>query len=1077
MFSIKQSYADCSSCDLLRSNSCLLETNCQEDLSQVDIVFVAENPGKDEIKNEVPLIGRAGQTFRKYFNKFKLNEENYLLTNCVLCQTLDEDGNTGNPENHVIERCKVNCMNIIRLCNPKLVVLMGASPMSAFGFGKSGITKIHGNLTKWEKFQTMIIVHPSFVNRNRKEWEPKFEQGMANIAEKLTGEKFQVSAGNPINKMGEGIFRYKIPERFYTDDYRLIDVQYLHRSSQVLYIFRDKENNKIYHKESDLYVCYKPKPGVEARKIVPYEDLQQISIKYKDKDMLDSDKTYEGDVRITTKHAQDYYHFNKGEPNLKQNVMFFDIEIDTGKDKVFPLPQEAAYPINLLTTIYNGKTTCYVIDNKTEPIIKEEGIQYNVHSTEKNMIQQFMRDFKKSDPDFLAGWNCINFDLDYIFNRLPKLGIKPETLSNHGEFYVDGPNYRCHLAGCVALDQEFLYRTFTFTKMENYKLGFIAEHEVKETKIPLPLPFNEMYWKMLNKTIEYNIRDTVLLEKLENKLKHINLLNELRIICQTSFEATSSFGEIDSIVVAFLKNKGLSPKNHDPHIVKTKYPGGFVFEPEPNLYEYLTDFDFASLYPSLIITYNIGVNNFVMKTEDPKLGYELAYCPDKLPDKIAIIYDPLYSAKRMVVEKDKLLAKVKESKLVHTINGCFFKPHEKQISSLAEVVDMIMTSRKEYKGKMFEAIEKKDKEGENFYYTRQLVYKVLANTLYGVIANKAFRFFDLSLATAITFSGQEALKTSIIYGDALMKSVVGGEKYKNPKPLTKEEVFSEEMPNRSNRYIVTGDTDSIFCCFKELPEEKRTVETIRGYCEEIEKFLNKDKIIELVQKHQVDVNYNRLELKNELFIPKGLFLAKKRYVIRVTNQEGKEVDKMNYMGVEIKRSDYPRMSKELLTELTDLLLKSDKFSLSKILDYTSRKEREILEAIVNREKRASRPVSWGKRLEDYKSIPQGVRAMQAWNDIMYPIHKHGTKAYLYWVNGIDLDKAPKEVAKKYHEFIKKGNKFDVIAIPDEEEKLPDFFIIDKKAALKFVFDSRQKLFLKPLMKSNVGMVADGVLTF
>ena len=124
MFSIKNSFADCLSCPLFSSKSCILETNIKY-LSEVDVVFIAENPGKDEVEKEKPLIGKAGKTFRKYFEKYGLDKSNYLLTNVVLCQTIDPDGKTGNPEPEVIERCKINCFNIVKECNPKLIVLMG----------------------------------------------------------------------------------------------------------------------------------------------------------------------------------------------------------------------------------------------------------------------------------------------------------------------------------------------------------------------------------------------------------------------------------------------------------------------------------------------------------------------------------------------------------------------------------------------------------------------------------------------------------------------------------------------------------------------------------------------------------------------------------------------------------------------------------------------------------------------------------------------------------------------------------------------------------------------------------------
>ena len=1078
MISIKNSFSNCSVCDLLDAPSCILETNCQDDLRKVDVVFVAENPGKDEVKVGKPLVGKAGKMFRKYFHKYGLNKLNYLLTNTVLCQTLNEDGTTGNPEKNVIDLCKQNCMEIIKACDPKLIVLMGTSPMSAFGLGKAGITVIHekAEILEWEGYSVRVIVHPSFVNRNLATWEPKFAEAMASIAEMMGGSHIdiKVSLAGP-KKLDKGIFRYSIPQKFYTDDYRLVDIQFLNKTQQVLYIFRDKDNNKVFHKESDRYVCYQVPKGIEAKKMLPYDDLQQIEINYRDRYNLDPDITYEGDLKITTKHAIDYYHFNQGEPKRKHNnIMFFDIEVDTGDERVFPKPTEALFPINMITTIFNTHRICYVVDNKTEKITDKDVHELKVFPNEKSMMLQFVKDFKNTDPDFMAGWNCISFDLEYIFNRLPKIGIQQSSMTQWGEFYVEGGRYICNIPGCVAVDQDFFYRTFTFTKMENYKLGFIAQHELGETKIQLPLAFNEMYWKMLNLTIEYNIRDTHLLERLEQKLAHINLMNELRIICNTSFDSVTSMGQVDSLMVSYLKRKGIASKNSNPHIKKEKYPGAFVFEPEPGTYDWITDFDFASLYPSIMITYNIGVNSFVMKTKDPHLGFELTYCPEKLPENIEVIIDPLNKNKLVTCKRDDLLKKIKDDQLVFTINGCFFLPHKKEFSVFGEVVDMLMKTRKEYKGKMFNAIEAKQDDEEKFFYTRQLVYKVLANTLYGVVANKTFRFYDNSLAAAITLSGQEALKTSIIEGDAFMRHLKTGKPYQAPKPITKKEMYADEMPDRTNEFIVTGDTDSIFCCFEDFGKDLK-VEDIHEWCSQIEEFLNEDKMITMVNRHQVDLDFNRLKLKNELVISRGLFLAKKRYAIRVVNNEGKDVDKINYMGLEIKRSDYPSKSKEFLSELSEMILKSELVSIKGLYDFINTRKIEFLDMIKAGEKGIARPVSWGKKLDDYKTIPQGVRAMQAWNNIMYDIHKTGNKGYMFWVTGIDFDKAPVEVREKYHRFIEAGNKLEVIAIPDEEERLPSFFIPNKDAALKFCFQDRYDLMMKPL--GQVKQKESAVLTF
>jgi len=310
--------------------------------------------------------------------------------------------------------------------------------------------------------------------------------------------------------------------------------------------------------------------------------------------------------------------------------------------------------------------------------------------------------------------------------------------------------------------------------------------------------------------------------------------------------------------------------------------------------------------------------------------------------------------------------------------------------------------------------------------------------------------------------GQEALKTSIIEGDAFMKHLDTESPYVSPVPLSKTEMFGKIMPNRSNEYILTGDTDSIFCCFENFKQEK-TIPNILGWCAKIETFLNDDKIIEVVKKHNVDLKYNRLVLKNELVISRGLFLAKKRYIIRVVNNEGKDVDKVNYMGVEIKRSDYPSKSKELLKTLSDLILRSEKVSLTSLLKYVKEKEYEFLKLVRAGDKTISRPCTWVKELKDYKIISQGVKGMVAWNEIMYKIHKKGVKGYMYWISGVDPDKAPKDVLERYEKFVGSGNKAEVIVIPDEEPRLPDFFIPNVKATMAFSFKDRYELLLQPLM--------------
>jgi hypothetical protein len=187
------------------------------------------------------------------------------------------------------------------------------------------------------------------------------------------------------------------------------------------------------------------------------------------------------------------------------------------------------------------------------------------------------------------------------------------------------------------------------------------------------------------------------------------------------------------------------------------------------------------------------------------------------------------------------------------------------------------------------------------------------------------------------------------------------------------------------------------------------------------------------------------------------------------------IDDVQVKGLETRRSDYPSYSKECIKELLDLILKSEKVSLKKMMEFVKGKESDFLERIKHGDKSVARPCSWTKKLSEYKVLSQGVKAMQNWNDLVYPIHAVGAKGYLFKLQGIDLDKAPKDVVDRYNkEFLGKGRKLEVIAIPDEEERLPEYFIPDVKEMLEFSWKDRCGLILDPLTQVKE---SDKVLTF
>jgi len=1074
MFSIKNSFADCSSCELFGEKSCILETNA-ESFDQIKVIFVAENPGKDEVEKEVPLIGKTGQLFRKYFSMYKLNSVKYLLTNVVLCQTLDKERKTTiNPSDRTIDLCKENCFKIIEQCsNAKLIVLMGGTAGKAFEiFDKDAhITSFRGKMFRWKEHDVFFTVHPSYVSRNRS-FEEKFDQDMRYVSAYL-GIPGIVSSSMKVEKLEKkGIHFYKIEDKFYTKDYKLLDIQYLHRSNQVLYIFKDKDSKKVFHRENDDYYCYKVPDGVLAKKVMKYDELFQMKVLYREKYGLDHEVTYDGDFKLVTKHSNDYYIQKPEEENLDLNIMFLDIEVYSIK-KEFPNIAEAKDPVCMISYGYKDKIVTYVMDNRI--LLKDTSLQaikasdeILVFKSEKDLLTTFIKDIKVIDPDVITGWNLSWFDIPYLTNRCEKLGINKDLLSKLGEVNIDGDKGYADIYGFIILDQLTLYRTFTPTKKENYRLGTIAQIELKESKLDSGSNFSQMFRDDVNKAIEYNRRDVLLTVKLEDKVKHISLASELKKICKCTFQsALNAMGQLDSLVSSWLKSKGYASRNANVQLKDEAFAGAYVKEPKVGLHEWIVDFDFTSLYPSIIQTFNVGFNTIVMKLKDHTLGYDLIYQPEKLPEKLSVILDPDLTLQEMEITREQLIEKIIESNLTYTINGCFFKPHRTELSFYSEILEYILQSRKVVKKKMFEAKQAKNKSEEELYEVRQLVFKVLANAMYGVLGNAAYRFYNIDCAISITLSGQEFLKSTIVSSDVFVESLRVKKDIEQTR-LNKKEMFGEL--DRKIEHVITGDTDSVFLSLDSLikgKNENEKVAEVKVLCDQIRSYLNKDVVEKLVEKHNVSLQYNRLDLKNELVIKRGLFLSKKHYSIYIISEEGTETDEIKSMGLDTKRSDYPSYTKECLKELLDLILKSEKFSMFATKKFIDSKETEFFQRVTGGEKSVARPASFTKDLDDYKRIPQNVIGFLNWNVLEYQIFAHGSKGYLFKINGINDQIAPKEVLERYSkEFLSKNKKLDVICLPDEELSLPNYYNIDIKEMIKFSWVDRYKLMLEPLIGRN-----------
>jgi hypothetical protein len=173
------------------------------------------------------------------------------------------------------------------------------------------------------------------------------------------------------------------------------------------------------------------------------------------------------------------------------------------------------------------------------------------------------------------------------------------------------------------------------------------------------------------------------------------------------------------------------------------------------------------------------------------------------------------------------------------------------------------------------------------------------------------------------------------------------------------------------------------------------------------------------------------------------------------------------MGLDTKRSDYPSFTKDCLKELLDLILKSEKFSLTQVKKFIDSKEVDFIEKIRQGDKTIARPASFTKDIEDYKKIPQNVVGFLNWNALEYQAFAHGSKGYLFKVAGLNNEIATKEVLDKFdREFLSKNKKLEVICMPDEETSLPKYYNIDIKEMVKFAWKDRCNLILEPIIGKN-----------
>ena len=591
----------------------------------------------------------------------------------------------------------------------------------------------------------------------------------------------------------------------------------------------------------------------------------------------------------------------------KEQIKIFTLDIECTAENGFPDIDDAIEEI-LAITVKNQSNKQIITWGTGEFKTDRTDVTYIKCNNEKSLIMEFMKFWIKNYPDVITGWNTKFFDIPYLFNRIRNIvdekvlkKFSPWNLVERETIIVRGrPQTHYKIFGISMLDYLDLYQKFIPTKQESYKLDYIGRVELGLPKDDNPYDtFREWYTKDYQSFIDYNIKDVEIVDQLEDKLKLIELV--LTMAYEAKVNYTDVFSQVrmwDMLIYNYLKKDNVMIPPKVDNIKDDKYEGAYVKDPITGMHNWIVSFDINSLYPHLIMQYNIS------------------------PEKI-IGVEPSGISVDKLLDHATPLTHLKAEGACITPNGAKFKIDSPGF--LPRLMESMYNDRVKFKTLAFQAKQEYQKTKDpatakeiSRCHNIQWAKKIALNSAYGAIGNQYFRYYDIRQATAITSAGQFVIRF-------IQKNV---NEYMNKILKSTSEVD----------YIVASDTDSIYLCLDKLVEatckDKSKADTL--------KFLNKvvesriepfiDKCFEELAEYTNAIK-QKMVMKREVIADKGIWTAKKRYMLNVLDEEGItfEEPKLKIMGIEAVKSSTPEVCRGKIREAIKLIMTKDEDTLQKFI--------------------------------------------------------------------------------------------------------------------------------------------------
>jgi DNA polymerase elongation subunit (family B) len=648
---------------------------------------------------------------------------------------------------------------------------------------------------------------------------------------------------------------------------------------------------------------------------------------------------YEKDIPPTTRALIELYK-NEDEPPSFHNILFFDIETEIAGALTADLIKEAPMIITsiALYDVNLQQYFCYILDTSKTITKIEKGNKHIIPCfSEEELLKLFLNKWEELEPTIVSGYNSGFFDIPYLYYRINRvlgnryaLRLSPLQKINIVEWDLEQPVV---IGGINHLDYMLLIKKFFAKQEPSYKLGDIGEKYAKLGKIEFEGNLDRLFKEDPEKFIEYNIRDVEILLELDKKLKHIDLTIGICHLCHVPYESIYWSTVLnEGAILTYLKRKNIvspnKPTTINPSLkgVKQEYAGGYLKEPIPGLYEWVSDLDFTSLYPSIIRNLNMGIETLIGRIQtsgkyDNQWG--LKELKSKNPLEVINI-EQLDNYRRVQVSKTtigKLIKLIEDENLIISANGVLFRQDKKSV--VVDVLNDWFDKRAEFKKKMKTAKKAGDKDLADFYDKRQYVYKIKLNDLYGCYAINGWRYSDGNkfISSAITLTGQRLDQESINF-------------------INKE--INTEL-NTNKDYVVTADTDSLFFELKDLIKHRYPETNLSIRKEAVEAGLKitkeyQDKTQPFLQdlcKNLFNIDNIYFELKQEVLLERGYFADKRRYAQFIVNKEGVDCEELDLKGLDISKSNMNPLYKTFAENLVkDIMYGKSKLEIdNKIIEF------------------------------------------------------------------------------------------------------------------------------------------------